>query len=278
MNGPRRAPVHNPNADALMAFALLGAAVVVVGAAWAAAELAHLAEHTLAPAHNPAKWLVSVVKGHWHWPMAATWWAAGEAALVLVIAALVAMVVMRWQAGRVYVDSRARLLGRDRPSLRRYVDPKAAPVAAEHGPGLQVGRDVMGGRMVRATWEDTIVVIAGARMGKTTCMAVPQVLGAPGVVYCTSNKRDLHDLTAEARRQRGQVWVFDPQGIAAPKYLRAGGTRSTPARASRRHGAPPTCSPLRPGPPTPAVTPTSTPPAKSCSPPSCSPPLQATKR
>jgi hypothetical protein len=95
-----------------------------------------------------------------------------------------------------------RRLGRDRPSLRRYIDPKAAPVAPEHGVGLQIGRDVLSGRMVRATWEDTMVVIAGARMGKTTSMAVPQVLDAPGVVYFTSNKRDLYGSTARARCYR----------------------------------------------------------------------------
>ena len=49
---------------------------------------------------------------------------------------------------------------------------------------------------------------------KTTAMAVPQVLDAPGVVYCTSNKRDLLDLTKKPRGERGHVWVFDPQGIA----------------------------------------------------------------
>jgi hypothetical protein len=34
------------------------------------------------------------------------------------------------------------------------------------------------------------------------------------VVYATSNKRDLVDLTQKARAKKGQVWVFDPQGIA----------------------------------------------------------------
>ena len=72
----------------------------------------------------------------------------------------------------------------------------------------------MGGRMVRATWEDTLVAIAGARMGKTTSMAVPQVLDAPGVANCTSNKRDLLDLTKKARAKKGHVWVFGPQGVA----------------------------------------------------------------
>ena len=214
MNGPQRTRLHNPDADALMIGGIILAALVLGGGAWGAAELAHLEQHTGAPGPNPVTWAEALVKGTWHWPTAATWWAVGEGAVVAALALAVALPVMRWQARRVYVDSRARLLGRDRPSLRRYVDPKATPVAGEHGTGLQVGRDVLSGRMVRATWEDTIVVIAGARMGKTTSMAVPQVLDAPGVVYCTSNKRDLYDSTARARHKRGEVWLFDPQGIA----------------------------------------------------------------
>ena len=161
-----------------------------------------------------SKFVTDLVKGHFAWSSAATVSAVGEGAVLVSVGSLVATVAWRWRGRRPYVDRRARLMARDLPSLRRYIDPKAAPVAAEHGPGLQVGRDVMGGRMVRATWEDTLVAIAGARMGKTTAMAVPQVLDAPGVVYCTSNKRDLLDLTKELRGKRGHVWVFDPQGIA----------------------------------------------------------------
>ena len=214
MNGPQRTRQHNPDADALMIGGLVFAALMVGGAAWGAAELAHLEEQTAAPDRNPVTWAEALVKGTWHWPMTATWWAIGEAVVLLALALAIAVPVMRWRAKRVYVDSRARLLGRDRPSLRRYIDPKAAPVAGEHGLGLQVGRDVLSGRMVRATWEDTIVVIAGARMGKTTSLAVPQVLDAPGVVYATSNKRDLYDATVRARRHKGDLWLFDPQGIA----------------------------------------------------------------
>ena len=129
MNGPRRTPLHNPNADALTVFGLLLIVVLIGAGAWAAAELAHLAEHTAAPEHNPVGWVRALVKGAWHWPAVATWWAAGEAAVVLVLALVIAVPVMRWQAKRGYVDTRARLLGRDRPSLRRYMDPKAAPAS-----------------------------------------------------------------------------------------------------------------------------------------------------
>jgi type IV secretory pathway TraG/TraD family ATPase VirD4 len=186
----------------------------LLGGLWGAALLAAHFEHAKRPAANPLQFVQDLVKGTYRWPQAATLWASAEGALLVVIAVLIGMAVWRWHGGRVYVDRRARLLPRDQPTLRRYIDPKAAPVAREQGAGLQVGRDVVGGRMVRATWEDTLVAVAGARMGKTTAMAVPQVLDAPGVVYCTSNKRDLVDLTRKARAKRGHVWVFDPQGIA----------------------------------------------------------------
>lgn len=45
-------------------------------------------------------------------------------------------------------------------------------------------------------------------------MAVPQILDAPGTAYCTSNKRDLYDTTARARANKGELWLFDPQGVA----------------------------------------------------------------
>jgi len=246
LNGPRRTPLHNPNADALTVFGLLLIVVLVVGGAWAAAELAHLTEHTAAPEHNPVGWVRALVKGAWHWPMVATWWAAGEAAVVLVLALVIAVPVMRWQAKRVYVDTRARLLGRDRPSLRRYMDPKAAPVAAEHGAGLQIGRDVLSGRMVRATWEDTMVVIAGARMARPVpwpsprsstprcrlChveQAGPVRLDRPGPQgRCLAVRPPRH------RRHRAALVLVGPSG------------RLQDHRRGR--AAPPTCSPRRPGP------------------------------
>jgi type IV secretory pathway TraG/TraD family ATPase VirD4 len=214
VNGPRRSPTFNANADALMVFGLLGIGAAALGAIWDAAELAAKFEHTTRPAANPITFVADLVKKHYHWPSAATHWAIAEGVVLLAVTAVVSSLVSRARRKKVYVDSRAQLMARDQPSLRRYIDPKAAPVAPELGPGLQIGRDVLSGRMVRATWEDTVVAIAGARMGKTTSMAVPQVLDAPGVVYCTSNKRDLLDLTHKARAKKGHVWVFDPQGIA----------------------------------------------------------------
>jgi type IV secretory pathway TraG/TraD family ATPase VirD4 len=53
------------------------------------------------------------------------------------------------------------------------------------------------------------------RAGKTTALAVPAILDAPGPVVATSNKADLWGTTADPRaRETGEpVWVFDPQRI-----------------------------------------------------------------
>jgi type IV secretory pathway TraG/TraD family ATPase VirD4 len=108
----------------------------------------------------------------------------------------------------------ARRLPRNANALRRYTDPEHAPVAPEVGPGLALGRDVVGGQVVRQSWEDVAAIIAGARTGKTTTQVAPAILAAPGAVYTCSNKRDVVDLTAEIRGKNAEVWIFDPQGIA----------------------------------------------------------------
>ncbi|RZT85575.1 type IV secretory system conjugative DNA transfer VirD4/TraG family protein [Pseudonocardia sediminis] len=69
-------------------------------------------------------------------------------------------------------------------------------------------------REVWMSWEDVALVIMGPRSNKTSAIAVPTVLSAPGLVVATSNKADLWALTAGMRGQAGPVWTFDPQRIA----------------------------------------------------------------
>jgi len=54
------------------------------------------------------------------------------------------------------------------------------------------------------------------RSGKSTALAIPAVLSAPGAVIATSNKADVWAATAALRAaETGQrVWTFDPQRIA----------------------------------------------------------------
>lgn len=82
--------------------------------------------------------------------------------------------------------------------------------------GMPLGRlAAAGSREVRTTWEDVALAICAARTGKTTCIATPAVLDAPGAVLATSNKADLWQLTARLRAEDTgeRVWTFDPQGI-----------------------------------------------------------------
>jgi hypothetical protein len=56
----------------------------------------------------------------------------------------------------------------------------------------------------------------GPALGKSTALAIPAVLSAPGAVIATSNKADVWSATAAIRADETgeRVWTFDPQHIA----------------------------------------------------------------
>ena len=72
----------------------------------------------------------------------------------------------------------------------------------------------IGGKDAWMSWEDVALVVMGPRSNKTSAIAVPTVLSAPGLVVATSNKSDLWALTSGMRGRAGPVWTFDPQRIA----------------------------------------------------------------
>ncbi|MFY1633716.1 type IV secretory system conjugative DNA transfer family protein [Solwaraspora sp. WMMB335] len=92
--------------------------------------------------------------------------------------------------------------------------PRQVPAAAI---GIAVGRLVAGSRkrgpVLRSSWEDVILAVMAPRAGKTTSLAVPPILDAPGPVLATSNRSDLWAATARARQRIGRVWTFDPQRV-----------------------------------------------------------------
>ncbi|AQU70161.1 type IV secretory system conjugative DNA transfer family protein [Streptomyces niveus] len=69
---------------------------------------------------------------------------------------------------------------------------------------------------VRMGYEDVAVAIMAPRSGKTTSLAVPSILAAPGPVLLTSNKAggDAYTATLDARTKVGRTWSMDPQQIA----------------------------------------------------------------
>ncbi len=110
--------------------------------------------------------------------------------------------------------ARAHVAGRA-ARLRASLD---HPAAADGDIGLALGnlmRPTGTGEQLFASWEDTLVAFMAPRSGKTTVLAIPFVLSAPGAVIATSNKADLWAATATLRADAtgGRTWLFDPQRI-----------------------------------------------------------------
>ncbi|MGW7423636.1 type IV secretory system conjugative DNA transfer family protein [Streptomyces sp. NPDC054813] len=105
------------------------------------------------------------------------------------------------------ITAKARSL---RPSLKdaKHIDAKDT--------GILLG-NLQGTRHdVRMGYEDVAVAIMAPRSGKTTSLAIPSILNAPGPVLLTSNKAagDAYTATIDARGQVGRTWSMDPQQIA----------------------------------------------------------------
>ncbi|GAA2678169.1 hypothetical protein GCM10010400_46710 [Streptomyces aculeolatus] len=97
-----------------------------------------------------------------------------------------------------------------RPSL------KTSKHINAHDTGVLLG-NLQGSRHeIRMGYEDVAVAIMAPRSGKTTALAVPAILAAPGPVMLTSNKAagDAYTATFSARAAVGRAWSMDPQQIA----------------------------------------------------------------
>jgi type IV secretory pathway TraG/TraD family ATPase VirD4 len=65
------------------------------------------------------------------------------------------------------------------------------------------------------SWEDVALALMAPRSGKTSALAIPTILDAPGAVVATANKADVWQATASVRGglTGERVWSFDPQRI-----------------------------------------------------------------
>jgi type IV secretory pathway TraG/TraD family ATPase VirD4 len=110
---------------------------------------------------------------------------------------------------------------RQRGSILRPMVTK--PVASDLGLFLGTSRGVA----CFASVEDSMVLLGPPRSGKGMNLVIPFILDAPGAVVTTSTRPDNLAATITARRKRGPVGVFDPQGLAVGV---AGGLRWSPVR------------------------------------------------
>ncbi|AWZ08889.1 MULTISPECIES: type IV secretory system conjugative DNA transfer family protein [unclassified Streptomyces] len=166
------------------------------------------------------------------------WPAAGETSLligtrVLPTAVLLTLTVfgyLWWSRRRGTSGKRKRVAGmakqRDiEPLLAKAITAKARSLRPSlkevkaidaSDTGVLLG-NLQGSRSeVRMGFEDVAVAIMAPRSGKTTCLAIPAILAAPGPVLLTSNKAagDAYTATLDARGEDGRTWSMDPQQIA----------------------------------------------------------------
>ncbi len=166
---------------------------------------------------NPFDVLFDALRGRLTWSPAIVVLAAVFAAVLRVAAGLIFAAVLRGRGRRTRADRAAPYLarGRDLDELgRRGAQRTAQRLGVQGAPGIPLGRSIPGGRPLFALWEYVMIALAGPRVGKTTALVIPAILEAPGAVVTTSNKRDVVDATRDPRAAVGQVWIFDPQGIA----------------------------------------------------------------
>ncbi|MEU5163917.1 TraM recognition domain-containing protein [Streptomyces sp. NPDC020875] len=104
----------------------------------------------------------------------------------------------------------ARTATRLRASLKDTAPKRLAP----RDRGVLLGDHRPSGVELRGNDEDTYVAVMAPRAGKSTSLAIPVALEAPGALLMTSNKADVYAATLAARAQTGQTFLFDTQGVA----------------------------------------------------------------
>lgn len=218
MSAPNRKGTSGSYTEGILLFSAMGLIAAVLGGAWVSAHWGSTLAGIAAPPSHPIELVAGLFKGEIPWPVQATFIAAGIGVLVVILGVMVALLATRSGKNKTRVDKAAVHMGRGKDLT--HLSTKGAKATADRlgvvdSVGVPLGRTVAGKRPMWASWEDMLILIAGPRTMKTTSYAVPAILEAPGAVIATSNKRDIVDVTRALRSEVGDVWVFDPQGVAA---------------------------------------------------------------
>lgn len=167
---------------------------------------------------NPFRVMIDLAQGQLQWTTGASVAASVIGAVLLFFVVVFIIDRIRVRRRRLPIDQAARHMGHGKdvkPFSEKEIRKKATGWGVEStAPGIPIGKSVVCGTNLYASYEDMMAVIAGPRMNKTTATVIPAICQAPGAVLTTSNKRDVVDATRQLRSQTGRVWVFDPQQIA----------------------------------------------------------------
>ena len=101
---------------------------------------------------------------------------------------------------------------------------------AASGGRLYAGQVASG--LALAEPQQSLLVLGPPRSGKTTALAIPNVLCAPGAALVTSTKTDVLAATVDRRSDQGRCWLLDPSGsVRAPEGVEL--IRWSPVAAAR---------------------------------------------
>lgn len=210
---------HKGNGEVVLLFLLVSVLFIIPALLWAIVGVGHwLSPQDSAPPQGFIARVWGIVSGPAAWRTIET---------VLAVVVVLAVAVLAWPFWRARRARKKNRVPHDRAAVHMatgkqmsaYLQDSAKAKAQKMGAvteaaGVFVGKMVRNGQGVWASFEDTLLHIWGPRTGKTTSQAAPSIIEAPGPVVATSNKRDLLDWTRSWRAGVGNVWVFDPQGIA----------------------------------------------------------------
>lgn len=217
-NNRRRDP-GGLSGEIILTMVLVGMAAAAVLSIWAGLHLGHRLDGSdVVVPGNPFEAIFALVSGDLEWPSPSGWWVVGgigAAVLLLVVFFLLMRRSAKKNTSR--VDRASNYMGRGddiEEMSHKAARAKAKRLGVEDAPGVPIGKHAGSGKPLFGSWEDMHLDIWGPRTGKTTSRAIPAILEAPGAVLVTSNKRDVVDATRGVRGSQGEVWVFDPQGIA----------------------------------------------------------------
>lgn len=254
--------VKDPSAsDGLLPAVLIAGLVAVVGGSvWAGI---HLGTDQAAPG-NPIAIVKGLIRGELVWETGSTLVVALVLAAVIGLVVATAVLVRRVQGEKTRIDAKAKVMGTGR-DIKGITEKECRSIAYKSlgmkeelkdrtkAVGVQIGKHLLSGRMLRGSYQDLHCDIWGPRTGKSSSRVIPAILSALGAVLTTSNKRDVVDATRAWRsvrlidRETGdkvkarsvdwgtysdpakpvakgkvhvntlvprKVWVFDPQGVA----------------------------------------------------------------
>lgn len=204
------------NGQEVFVFQLVVSLLILLGLGWAALHLAHkLTGEGGDVVANPYLLIWNLVTGAAVWSLTATLIGVALLLALFLVCILITVVRVKSRKSRTKEDPAAKHMARAVDVERLTAKGRAADVKRLGGATTtpMLGKAVVLDKPIHGGLEDTCVAVYGPRMSKTTGLAIPLIMEAPGPVLTTSNKRDLVDLTRGPRSNQGPVWVFDPQGI-----------------------------------------------------------------